>query len=731
MGRSKFAPLVILFAFIVPTNTGARFDGLPFDSWWEVLVVSFCLFLSLILAVHKEVLFVPDRVRRPSHNRFIAFVSFILIVKIAVYFTAPTIGQFEVCYRNFNERDEAPCAATFEPHPFFASISKHFARRSSEVPAIDFGFRSPSSSGISGSNWRLPTVNSLDFDQGFWPWIETDKSIDSFPFRAEYRGTVSLLPGDRIQVAYLGEGQVTLGGTTLVLAPSYKRINSVDVEHSGKSRLVVHFAYLRTNLNSNPQKPPYAVLRVEKLSQGEVSLLKSDFPKLLRVLNLTTDLSVLMMLLGLLWLGRSQFRKVIVSVTLGGLCWFLFHLGLQVGVGRFVIEAAVVYLAVLLVLLRRLARSLLILAPAAAVAGYCLTVREIELTRGFSPQLGDILVLLRGNDHLVYQGLTREMLRTGFLRGAEDVYYFQPGIRYIFYLLRVLLGESGVLLGAVSVCFLSLGILYFIDGLPKRSSRTAAITFDVASVSLLIWWSSSHTLQSTIDGLSEFGTWILLFVIFGYMVRADLKKALPLISVATAIVIWIRPNQGFGMMALLVLAAVLRRGCGASGREVISAALAPFGALLILIPIHNVLYGRTLVLLPVGHLNAGQTDWTTILKAFSNGAAREFMLGQLQGLLYIPSVMPDIYSPRIALAVVGFAVVAILTSILIFKNRGNPKLPLTLLVMAVLGQIVPFLKFTVYRYYPIHNIAIYLTFVLSCVTYAALTDRPRRMAPKS
>ena len=273
---------------------------------------------------------------------------------------------------------------------------------------------------------------------------------------------------------------------------------------------------------------------------------------------------------------------------------------------------------------------------------------------------------------------------------------------------------------------LVIGIFFCFDGLPKLTSKLAMRTCDVAGVSLLVWWSSSHTIQSTIAGLSEFATWILLLGIFGLILRIKTRPALPVVSAAAASVVWIRPNQGFGMIALLMLAAVLRRRSDVSVRHVLRATLIPFGTLLSLIPLHNLVFGNTFALLPTGHQNALQTSWLTIMKVFSDVSAREFMLGQLRGLLYLPSVLSDVFSARLALAVLGFAVVMFLSMLLAFRSEGRPRLPLVLLLGSVVGQLVPFLRFSLYRYYPIHNVAIYLTLVLCCVTYVALMGQRRQ-----
>ena len=647
-------------------------------------------------------------------------------VKCAVFLLSPTAGQFEVCYRSFSSDSGVPCIRTFEPIPALASNSEHFLQRSTETAVVDFGPRRADSEGISDSTWRLPFINSFEFDGGYWPWVPADKSIETFPFRAEFRGSIDLKHGDQIRLSYLGQGRANIGGVAIELPPSYERPASVTVTDAKDTSVVVDFAYLKTRLNSDGEAPQYAVLRIERLRDGATSLMTTEISPLTRLVNLGTDGAAVILLFGLVWLARAAKRRIVLPLFLGGLCWLIHVFTVQIGAGGLKIEGVVIFLAVVFVVLRRLERGLGNLAPAALVASYSLTSREVELTRGFTPRIEDILVVLRGNDHLVYQSLTREMLSSGFFRGGEDVYYFQPGIRYVFYALRLVFGESGFLTGVVCMSLLAVGIFFCLDGLPKLTSKLAILTCEIAGVSLLVWWSSSHTIQSTIDGLSEFATWILLLFMFGFILRISSKSALPVVSFAAAAVIWIRPNQGFGVIALLVLATVLRRRDGASVRDVLQGALTPFVVVLSLIPLHNFVFGKTFALLPIGHQNALQASWLSILRVFSDVPARDFILGQLRGLLYLPSVLSDIYSARLALSVLGFAVVMLLSTLLAIRSEGRPRWPLVLLFGSVVGQLVPFLRFSLYRYYPIHNVAIYLTLVLCCVVYVALAEQLRQ-----
>jgi len=717
-----WALCALVLLVLVPTNASARLDGMPFTSWWEIAAVSSVLLLFAMSEVRKHTRVTWNQLPRVLRRNVMGGMCILIVAKCVVYVLSPTAGQFEVCYRSFNARSGVPCTETFEPIPALAARSQHFSQRSSESAVIDFGPRNADSEGVSGSNWRLPFINSLDFDRGFWPWEPADKAIETFPFWAEYRGVMDVRVGDDVRVVYLGEGRAEIGGNRFELEPSYERPTSVTISDVRSTSLVLDFAYLKMKMNSEVGTPPYAELRVERLHNGDASLITAELSPMVRLANMATDGVSLVLLLALLWLARGAMRQLFVALSLAGFCWLIHLSGIEVGVAALKLEAIVVYLVGAFVVLRRVEGGLATLVPASLVTSYGLTFRELELTRGITPQFDDVLVMLRGNDHLVYQGLTREMLSSGFLRGAEDIYYFQPGIRYVFYFLRLVFGESGFLTGVVSMSLLVLGIIFCFQSLPKLNSRTAVLACDIAGVSLLIWWSSSHTIQSTIAGLSEFATWILLFVIFGSLFRVNTRTALPVISLATAAVIWIRPNQGFGMTALLLLGAVLRGRSNVAFHKVLQATIIPFGALLLLIPLHNVAFGNSFVFLPTGHQNALQTSWFTIFRVFSDVSAKEFMLGQVRGLLYLPSVLSDIYSARLALSVLGFALVTALTCVMAFRSRGKPSLQLMLLTGAVIGQIVPFLRFSLYRYYPIHNVAIYLTLVLCCVTYIALRE---------
>jgi len=569
-------------------------------------------------------------------------------------------------------------------------------------------------------------VNALDYDHGFWPWNSGEKSIETFPFWAEFRGKVALRNGEKVQITYVGQGRVFLDDVEVKLPPQYQQRVTVQIpEITGAAELVVDFAYLRTKLNAEESSPPYAELRVERVAQGDTTSLRPESAGWVVAATALTDLLTLGLLGWFVWLARKQTLRLLLGLLLGSICLALSLAEINIGFRSLRFEAEVIVLVFALLLMSKRGCRIAYLLPSFVAVGAGLTLREVAATRGITPHLGDVLVRLRGNDHLVYQGLVREMLNSGFLRGGEDTFYFQPGIRYVFYALHLLLGESNVLTGIVSMVLVGLGILYFFNGLPIATSVSSKITQWIAVVSLVIWWSSSHTIQSTVDGLSEFGTWILLLFLFGLLLRVQFAWAPVLIGAGSAMVIWIRPNQGLGMIALLALTLSLRSRHEESLLRSVLRVLLPFGGLLALIPLHNVAFGGRFAALPGGHLNATQMSWNTLLLVFTDPEAREFALSQIHALAYLPWVLPSIYSPRLALAICGFVLVGILAAITVVTNKHKQVVNLLLILAVIVGQVVPFAKYSLFRYFPIHNIAIYLTAVLCFVLVTSLTDSKR------
>lgn len=723
MRTRQLLPFALLLVVAMPASEGARFDGIPISSTWELVFVGLILVL-LTSSFHRT------HGASDSHTSsrvgvmwFWVMVASIICIKTTTFLAAPTSGQFEVCYRHYFARQGAPCLPTFEPLPSISERSEHFSRRSSSVREIDFKSRVVSDERLSNSTWKLPFVNALDYDRGFWPWVDRDKNVEIFPFWAEFRGVVDVDEGETLQLTYVGQGRLSVGDTTLNLPAAYERPNVVQmVPDSRQPRVSLDYAFLRTINNATTSADPYALLQFEVVGSNQVRLAESVSMNVIQGLNILIDVSVGLLLVYLFWLARSGFRTLALGLSFGFILWIVSRTEMTIGVTGTSIEIEVLILILATIWLNRRKADVALISPMVVAASTSAVTSEVRSSIGISPSLGEILIRLRGNDHLVYHGLAREMLESGFLRGGEDTYYFQPGIRYVFFVLQMIFGESGVVSGVVSVSLLGLGILFVVRRLQLTETTRQRSVLYLASVFLLLWWSSSHTVQSAIFGLSEFGTWILILFMVGLILGKVSSIGLGIIGIMAAAVVWIRPNQGFSMIALLLLGTVVYLRSEGSRYQVTTAliGMSTFVLLLGFVPLHNVVFGRELVFLPGGHLNAGQSSWLSIFGVFSDENDSRFVLGQLQALGYLPTVLPEIYSARLGLAFLGLIIVTVLAAVMTLRLPNRDPVTLSLGLLCVAGQVVPFLKYTLIRYYPIHNIAIYLSTALTALLLLSL-----------
>lgn len=716
-----------------PTNSSAIFDGIPFTKIGELGFIIGLSFVLLVSTLRRELVRRVAHLQARTQKTMFLMLGLAIAIKVAVFIVHPTAGHFESCFRHFNARSGVECSSTFEPHPRLASHSEQFVRRSSDTRFVDFGPRTDENQGVSGSSWRLPFVNDGEFDRGFWSWEPQQKAIETFPFWAEFRGVANTDNGDQVRVSYIGQGRLFIDDEEYSLSPSYGAVSVfISPPVTRQAEINIDYAYLATRLNSDESVPPYAVLRVEKLSERGSEPLSASMPGSLKLVNLLTDAIIGLSIASIGWLLRNRISLLVLSGLLAAVQWVLLQREVTVGFGRLEIELAIPILICGFILLRNRQNINELLAPSIIATGFGLTMQEIYGSTGLRPQLSDVLVRLRGNDHLVYHSLAREMLDSGFLRGGEEVYYFQPGIRYVYFALQYVFGESGVLTGAISVVLIGLGILYVARQLPWGTSLGRTLIQIVAIGSLIVWWSSSHTVQSAIFGLSEFGTWILLLVAFGILLKPNADYRLFLLGLSLGWIVWIRPNQGVAVIAMLILAVAVYVQRGFGWRSAGTWLGFPFAIVIALLPLHNLLYGRTFQLLPGGHLNARQAGWDSVLKAFGDEESRSFIRAQIEGILYFPNVLPDIYSFRLALAVVGFGIVVAAAIIAGVMHWPQQRRLVTLSLLVVLGQTFPFINYTIYRYFPIHNIAIYLTAVLASLLIIARAEsiRPQPLAPQ-
>jgi hypothetical protein len=354
-----------------------------------------------------------------------------------------------------------------------------------------------------------------------------------------------------------------------------------------------------------------------------------------------------------------------------------------------------------------------------------LVLREVSFLLDQSPKMGQIFVRLRGNDHLVYHAHVREMLESGFLRGGENVYYFQPGIRYYFYLQNVLFGESSLITGCVSVALMGWGI-WFVAIRLKASLVLVRRLQLLGIVALIVWWSSSHTTQSSVFGLSEFGAWIGVLYIFGLILGDTSDKQIATVAALAGVVTWIRPNQGLAMLGIICCAGLLQKSCpNVRGRRTVIG-IGVFSLVLFLIPVHNFVFGNVVAFQPRGAIAASQLSWGQLLRVTNDADVQAFLINNLRAAIYLPTFLPDIYSHRLALALFMFWTIIFIACGVLLRSKQRV-LHSGIFALVIVGQIAPFLKYNIVRYHPIQIVAIHLSAILIVLYLTSETYAQREM----
>lgn len=730
--RRHWLLALIAAIFVVPGPRASLFNGLPFDSVMEFGVVVLLLIVLFGGTARGELVRLSNK-SSLSTRLFMVVLVPVFLLKLISGILIPTAGRFEACFTHVSPPangsfQDGGCVRSFDLLPGFPIAKRSPSRITSDFETIDFGPQSEDSAGLSGSNWNIAHVNSSRYDRGFFPWEPEDFDIEAFPFRAQFSGPVNVGNSQPLNISYVGEGWVEMGLTRVELPPSYQEVGNVQVASAEEDNsITIDFAFVNDRKNSESKADPYARLEVRD-SAGELVTTSAG----LFSMSIINFLNVLMiaLVLFLIWSVRGLLlkRHFLVPLVLVAL---LVMIERQVAsAGSLPVEPSVAALGVMaaLVAIGRVRRVAGLIVSGALVSMHLVWI-ELESIAKYSVGSDYVITRTRGNDQLVYRGFVQEMLNTGFLRGGEDVYYFQPGIRYVLYLFHFVLGSGDALVGVAIAALSFAALVYFVSGL-SSDGRIRSLVLAAGSFALVVWWSSSQTIQTMTQGLSEFGTWPLLFIVFGMIVRRSLNPRVDVaVGLLLGLLVWIRPNQGVAALVMLAIWLFVVRGSSTPIRQRVRAPLA-FGALLSLIPIHNLYFGGIVKLLPGGHLNADQFGWMGIFEIRSNDLARQFYQEQLRGILYLPSVLPDIYSRKLGLAFALFGLVFLVGVFLEFRNRFANWKATGLLLLVVVGQAIPFLNYTVFRYFPVHVVAIQLSLVLvGMVLVAQSRDRtPRTLA---
>jgi hypothetical protein len=470
---------------------------------------------------------------------------------------------------------------------------------------INFGPIDPNGSqDITNSNWNLGFVNDTRFN--VLPGDAITSDIRRFPFSARWAGEIAPPAGEgELRITYVGEGSVTLSSGLVDLPPSYLRpaTNSIPISPDTTS-FSLEFAFdPKKSALDIAESAPYAALKVESRTSpaSEWKLLESrplsDFAK---AGGLILDLYFLALVVSFILAGRNLRSSRLDPI--------LFHSLLIAAAGYSAIRVAsdttlslwlfaLPFAAVLSFGLRARPEISRLVFLALAV-----TVAFVVAQRLF-PTWTYVDFKTRGDDWLTYEHFARQILINRSLEGGEEVFYYQPGFRYILFAIHLALGDGAAGVAFALTLALTGSLFFFLwrirdrlsQHLPQRSWPLMS-AFGCAGLLLVL---SPSIIRLMSWHASEIPAWAMMVLAFALLASRPTAKRLAAISFCAGAMFVIRPNQLFASLILVIvsLAVSYRRH---PSKTHLFHGIWPFVLTASLPLLHNLYFGGSFKVLPTG-----------------------------------------------------------------------------------------------------------------------------------
>jgi hypothetical protein len=689
-GIALFLAFVIILCF--PSANLQIFDGLPFSRLPE--------FAMLAMAA-PFLLFRELRVRQADYWKrwkirpvwIWVFLSAVLIIKIILFASGEHSG-FSGCYRS----DAEPTAITHEDLPYsecersYENLFNRFsATRVDET--IWFG----------EDGWNLVFLNTNRYD--YYEWEPGNILRPRMPIEAHWSGYPDIPPGSSIRIEYAGEGTIVWGDVRIDLPPAYGGRAVVDIDPpSEESPLAIEFSF--DDGSRSGQGPdawgPRASIKVGKIENGKAVPLSARSAAGWRILALLADGLIALWVAGCLPALWQSLRRDLVGLI-------AFSAG--IGLFSFIPAAPVVRGIGLTIVLAAILAAHLIGRPFREISLYFIaTAAGFAIFRVWSSGAGLVLLRSAGNDPLSYESQAYSILATASLRGGESVFAYIPAYRYIKFLEHALFGDGNMLYAAVQLAAFFGGVFSLFRGTNARSFPKLR-KFLVAGLGCGLILLGGYYVSAIIrEGLSEYGTWILLLWALPAMYAAATPGAILAGTVALSVAYTIRSNQITGILWVFFLAAL-----GSWKKYWKAFLLAGVLALgIALLPLlHNLYFGGqwvpaatsggmsvNLVLLPA--------TWRAFLQGDPAAAA---VVREQMGMLFLITDAPRSMWPTLAMMAVFFLCwIGVAGYSIIRRNWADlPWLALPCFFLAI------HLVYGVSTYYPRHIVIGYLSMAIVSV----------------
>jgi hypothetical protein len=324
-------------------------------------------------------------------------------------------------------------------------------------------------------------------------------------------------------------------------------------------------------------------------------------------------------------------------------------------------------------------------------------------------------------DPLTYESHGRLVRKERSLRAGEDVFYYQPGYRYVMAGMLTIFGERNLFPKTLNLA-LYVAVFWLFAVWLMNSIRPTNVSFVSMAVGLYLM--SRVAIANVFFNLSEFVAWMLLagglmFALAGFewkhfrhphiVERANPAWALYAFAACIGLAAIIRPNQLPGLSLCFggVLAWAFTVDARRSWKDYVGPA-ATFAAIILLPLWHNVYYGHQWILMSKGLTQNVTTYVLPPARFFANPLSSENVAAltfQLKHLFVLPTDTPWLSGLK---AVWPFHALIILFVVSIIRAAIKR---LWLEILASLIILIAFagvhLFYQIDNYYPRHIIVVY------------------------
>jgi len=730
---------LLLLALLMPSRL-PPFDGVPLDSWHEagllVLLVPFLFSRELRTDVSM-------RLGARGAELAAGVLGVVLVTKLVLLAAAPNAG-FESCYRStLVAPPSGECEASYSDPLRLSGATRvdeelEFGLRDADPAVAALASRPLIRDGaLTQSNWNLSFFNSGRFSD-----IHTDPEgvdRDRLPFRLHTTAEVDVPDSGVLRVTYTGEGKLEVGERSFPLTSSYDQPKTETVRvNPGSQPLELRYEFNRVRRYGDPDQPAtnYAAL-VVNTADGEPLRAVAPAPgwQLLAALagGILGAAGIGLALLAL-WLVRGYWWLALAVVPLALLArgidspHQLGPLGTYTGTTAY----ATVLAGVLAWLLLRPGPHPMLFAWGA------LAVISTVRTRDEFPFMDVVLYPNGGDDPLTYQGQAYDILATGSLRGAEDVFLFQPGFRYVLFAGRVLLGPHDPWFATLAWMILLAAVFFLVFrfGFADDRSRAGKLAALVIGSLLLLLVSNDQILGQVRVGLSEWVSWAAVMFAAGLLLVARRPAVWLAGAGLLGLAFTIRQNQ-LGLILVILAAFLLRVPAG--HRRTALACSAAFLAVGLLPLGHNLVYGGKLQLISSGaqggpgYAPTVGAEVHELMNVFSDEELRRRVHDHINRTLYLkPQVVdaarPDLRGIDTGTWVNGLELAWLAALVFAIARRRRLHLSALVLLAAPLAALVIYVYYDPFVYYPRHVVGGYLAFGLAALyafSPASRVDEPR------